>query len=55
MDGMAPASGRAALSQVPGLSESTVERIRDAIDGGITGPILDVNEGEGDTVRVVIE
>ena len=49
------ALGRAAIGQVPGLSDDTARRIRDAIDAGITGPILDVNEGTGDTVRVVIE
>ena len=33
----------------------TSDRIREAIDAGITGPILDVDEGTGDGVRVVIE
>jgi hypothetical protein len=51
-----PASlGRAALSRVPGLSEATSERIREAIEAGITGPILAVDEGSGDGVRIVIE
>lgn len=47
--------GRAALSRVPGLSEATSERIREAIEAGITGPILAVDEGSGDGVRIVIE
>lgn len=49
------ALGRAALSRVPGLSEATSERIREAIEGGITGPILTTDEGTGDGVRIVIE
>jgi hypothetical protein len=49
------ALGRLALGQVPGLSDATAQRIRDAIDAGITGPVLDVDEGTGDGVRVVIE
>ena len=49
------ALGRAALDRVPGLSESTTDRIREAIEAGITGPIVDVDEGSGDGVRIVIE
>lgn len=49
------ALGRAALSRVPGLSEATSERIREAIEAGITGPILAVDEATGDGVRIVIE
>jgi len=49
------ALGRAALARVPGLSESTNERIREAIEAGIRGPIVAVDEGAGDGVRIVIE
>jgi hypothetical protein len=49
------ALGRAALDHIPGLSEATAERVREAISAGIKGSILDVDDGEGDTVRVVIE
>jgi hypothetical protein len=49
------ALGRAALGRVPGLSESTSQRIREAIEAGITGPILAVDEGTGDGVRIVLE
>jgi hypothetical protein len=49
------ALGRAALGRVPGLSEATGDRIREAIQAGITGPILDIDEGTGDGVRIVIE
>jgi hypothetical protein len=47
--------GRAAIARVPGLSDATLERLREAIDAGLTGPVLDVDEGTGDAVRVVIE
>lgn len=46
--------GRAALTQVPGISEATSDRIREAIDAGIKGPIVEVDDG-GDAVRVSIE
>ena len=46
--------GRAAIGQVPGLSESTSDRIREAIDAGVKGSILDVDD-EGDGVRISIE
>ena len=49
------ALGRAALDRVPGLSEATTDRIREAIAAGITGPIVHVDEGSGDGVRIVIE
>jgi hypothetical protein len=49
------ALGRAALDRVPGLSEATTDRIREAIEAGITGPIVHVDEGSGDGVRIVIE
>ena len=49
------ALGRAALSRVPGLSEATTDRIREAIEAGITGPIVQVDEASGDGVRIVIE
>jgi hypothetical protein len=49
------ALGRAALSRIPGLTEATSERIREAIASGLTGPIVQVDEGAGDGVRIVIE
>ena len=49
------ALGRAALGRVPGLTEATTDRIREAIEAGITGPIVHVDEGSGDGVRIVIE
>lgn len=47
--------GQAALARIPGLSEATADRIREAIQAGIRGPVVAVDEGAGDGVRVVIE
>jgi hypothetical protein len=49
------ALGRAALLQVPGLSEATTDRISQAIEGGLTGEIVHVDDPDGDGVRIVIE
>ena len=46
--------GRAAISQVPGISESTSDRIREAIEAGVKGSILEVDDA-GDGVRISIE
>ena len=46
--------GRAALSRIPGLAETTTDRIREALDAGISGPIVTVDD-DGDGVRIVIE
>jgi hypothetical protein len=48
------ALGRAAIARVPGLSDATSDRIREAIEAGIKGPILEVDDGD-DVVRVTIE
>ena len=47
--------GRYALSHVPGLSDLNAERITDAIERGLTGPILEVQDDDGDGVRIVVE
>jgi hypothetical protein len=49
------ALGRAALRRIPGLSEATNDRIREAIENGLTGPIVAVDEASGDGVRILIE
>lgn len=46
--------GRAAIQRVPGISEVTSDRIREAIAAGIKGPIIDVDD-DGDGVRISIE
>ena len=43
-----------AIDQVPGLSPDHRSRITEAIQGGMTGPILEVADG-GDEVRITIE
>ena len=48
------ALGRAALSRIPGLSEATADQIREAIETGVRGPIVDIDD-DGDTVRIVVE
>jgi hypothetical protein len=48
------ALGRAAIGRVPGISEMTSERIREAIAAGIKGPVVEVEE-DGDGVRISIE
>jgi hypothetical protein len=48
--------GRMALSQIPGLSADSLSRIRSALDEGMSGPILVVDEDDdGDSVRIVLE
>jgi hypothetical protein len=50
------ALGRMAINHVPGLSPDTINRIREALDEGLTGPVLIVDDGEsGGGVRIVIE
>ena len=48
------ALGRLGLDHVPGLSADTIHRIREALDHGLTGPVLVVDE-DGDGVRIVLE
>jgi hypothetical protein len=48
--------GRSALDRIPGLSIDNVSRIRQALDAGMTGPILAIDEDdEGNGVRIVLE
>ncbi len=47
--------GRFALSRVPGLSPAHIEEVEEAIAGGQTGPILDVEDEDGDGVRILVE
>lgn len=48
------ALGRAALDNIPGLTETMTERIRAALATGIKGPLLQVDD-EGGGVRIAIE
>ncbi len=47
--------GRFALGRVPGLSAQHVADVEDAISSGGHGPILDVEDADGDGVRIVLE
>ena len=50
------ALGRMAIDHVPGLAPDTVARIREALDKGLTGPVLVVDDDQdGGGVRIVIE
>jgi hypothetical protein len=47
--------GRFALSRVPGLSREQISEVEEAVTSGAHGPILDVQDGDGDGVRIVLE
>ena len=47
--------GHFALGRVPGLSTDQVNELRDAISTGRTGPLLEVEDTDGDGVRIVLE
>jgi hypothetical protein len=47
--------GRFALSRVPGLSSQQIADVEDAVTSGAHGPILDVQDPDGDGVRIVLE
>ena len=44
-----------ALQFVPGLGGDQTQRIRDAVRSGATGPILDVEDPDGDGVLISVE
>jgi hypothetical protein len=47
--------GRFALSRVPGLSREQIAEVEEAVTTGVRGPILDVEDPDGDGVRIVLE
>jgi hypothetical protein len=47
--------GRFALSRVPGLSREQIADVEEAVTTGTHGPILDVEDSDGDGVRIVLE
>ena len=49
------ALGRFAMDRVPGLTGEHASRIREALRHGVKGPIVEVDEGDGDGVRIVLE
>ncbi|HEY7451452.1 MAG TPA: hypothetical protein VIA02_02910 [Candidatus Limnocylindria bacterium] len=44
-----------ALNMVPGLAGEQAARVRAALAGGAVGPILDVEDPDGDTVLISLE
>ncbi|PZR64431.1 MAG: hypothetical protein DLM71_02515 [Chloroflexi bacterium] len=44
-----------AARMVPGLSTEQSDRIRQAVSGGLIGPILDVEDEDGDGVLISVE
>jgi hypothetical protein len=47
--------GRFALSRVPGLSRDQIAEVEQAVTSGAHGPIFDVEDADGDGVRIVLE
>jgi len=47
--------GRFALARVPGLSTQQIADVEEAVTSGAHGPILDVEDEDGDGVRIVLE
>ena len=47
--------GRRALSAIPGLSSADAAGLGDAISRGLSGPIVDIEDEDGDGVRIVLE
>ncbi len=47
--------GKLALGRVPGLSGEQISEVHDAIASGTRGPILDIQDTDGDGVRIVLE
>jgi hypothetical protein len=49
------ALGRAAIDRIPGLSASMGDRILEAIESGMRGPVLVVEDDPDSSVRIVVE
>src|SRR5262245_27713736 len=47
--------GRIALGRVPGISPEHIANVEAAIAAGSSGPILDVRDDDGGSVRIVLE
>jgi hypothetical protein len=47
--------GRLGIDRIPGISSDQVAAIRAAIDANRHGPILDVEDPDGDGVRIVLD
>ena len=47
--------GRFALTRIPGLSRDQITEVEEAVVSGARGPIFDVEDADGDGVRIVLE
>ena len=47
--------GKFALGRVPGLSGEHIGELQQAIASGLVGPLLDIEDQDGDGVRIVLE
>ena len=47
--------GRLALNRIPGLSSEHLTEVQEAVVSGARGPILDIEDADGDGVRIVLE
>lgn len=47
--------GRFALSRIPGMSTQQLAEVEQAVMAGAHGPILEVEDTDGDGVRIVLE
>jgi hypothetical protein len=47
--------GRFALARVPGLSSEQISEFEQAASSGAHGPLLDIEDADGDGVRIVLE
>lgn len=47
--------GRFALDRIPGLSFEQVAEVQQAIASNVHGPIVDVQDADGDGVRIILE
>jgi hypothetical protein len=47
--------GRIALARIPGLSREQITEVEEAVVSGARGPIFDVEDADGDGVRIVLE
>jgi hypothetical protein len=47
--------GRRALSAIPGLSSTQAAELDAAVSRGLSGPILDISDDDGDGVRIALE
>jgi hypothetical protein len=47
--------GRFALARIPGLSTQQLAEVEAAVGSGALGPIFDVEDKDGDGVRIVLE